>query len=265
MSLKNVFSNSGAKTLTIRFSQPADVPVLLDFYRNNRHPHVDYRGDALFTDRIESGRALVVFKPDGAIGMSSMSHPFNDPVTSSSRPRWAEIGSTVGSMDGLGLYPFVVATQVIEEFISRTPDDKIFACIYKSNPAVTDMLNKKVGWPIISPSADFALAVGEDPSTMGRLNWLHAESDSLRHQARIVIAILDKGFVENRKTGEKFALDVRNLSLANTTYRHLTELAYGRFGEMLEKAHPLPLQKARDTFDKYLNGARYFPEMHAKP
>lgn len=253
------------KSIRLRFSTAADIPAILAFYRDNRHPHVDDRGDDVFTHRAESGRTMIVFKPDGAIGMSSMSHPFDNPQDLNGKGAWTEIGSTLGNMDGLGLYPFIIATQVVEEFIQRTPGDKFFACIYKSNPAVTGMLNKKVGWPVIQPSLDFARAVGEQPETMDTINWLHAESDTLPHQARIVTAMLDKGFVEKKATQERLILDTSRLSLATTFRPHLDELAHGRFGEMLEKSNPLPLQQARKVFDKYLAGATYFPEMSAKP
>lgn len=258
-------SNNAAQSISLRFSTAADIPAILAFYRNNPHPHVDYRGDDIFTQRAESGRTILVLKPDGTIAMSSMSHPFDDPQDSNGKGAWTEIGSTLGSMDGFGLYPFIIASQVVEEFINRAPGDKFFACIYKDNQAVTAMLNKKVGWPLIQPRLDFARAVGEKPETMNTINWLHAQSDTIPHQARIVATMLDKGCVEKKGTQEKLVLDTSRLSLATTFRPQLDELAQGRFGEMLENSGPLPLQQARKAFDKYLAGATYFPEMSAKP
>lgn len=252
------FNTSSLPALTIRFSTPADVPAVLHFYQTNLHKNVDYRGDDIFADRTENGRTLLILNPDNTIGMASTSHPFD-------QNKKIEIGSTIRSgLDGLGLYPFVIASQVIHEFLERTPEECLFACIHKENADVVSMLHKKVGWNMTTPTQEFADAVGEG-NHINDLTWLRADTDTFAHQAKIVDTSINKGFVENKKTGEKFGLNLAHFSLATTFNHHLQELAHGRFGEMLKHAHPLPLAQARQSFENYLKGATYFPGMSPKP
>jgi hypothetical protein len=254
MSVQKNFSGAAEGSLTIRFSKPSDVPQVLKFYEDHRHPNVDHRGDDIFTDRTESGRALLVFTPDGAIGMSSMSHPMKGTGA-------VEIGSTLSPME-YRLYTFVIASQIIQEFLERTPEDRFFACIHKGNP-VTDILHKKVGWEYLTTTQDFADSVGEGPN-IDKLNWLHVPSNTLGHQARIVLDQIGKGYLEHKKTGERINLNLSGFSLATTFKRHVEELAGGRFGEMLEKSQPIPLKAARKALDDYQAGAQYFPQLSPK-
>lgn len=257
MMAKHIFNDTSLPALTVRFSMPADVPAVLQFYHANQHHNVDDRGDDVFADRTEKSRTLLVLKPDNTIGMSSMSHPFD-------QDKKIEIGSTRSRLDGLGLYPFVIASQIIHEFLERAPEECFFACVHKDNLAVTHMLNKKVGWHIVTPTREFADAIGEGDH-MDDLTWFRADTDTFAHQARIVAETIQKGYVENKKTGEKLRLDMSHFSLATTFNRHLNELAHGRLGEMMENARPLPVYQARQTFERYLAGATYFPEMSPKP
>lgn len=254
MSVQTDFSKAGQGSLTIRFSTPADVPAVLKFYNDNRHPNVDDRGDAVFVDRTESGRSLLVFKPDGELGMSSMSHPIGDTGI-------VEIGSTVSPIK-FGLYSFVIASQIVHEFLERAPDDCFFACVHKGSPVV-DILHKKVGWDMLNPTQDFADAVGEGP-TKDKYNWLHAPTNTLGHQARVVLEQINKGYAENKATGEKVKFDLSGFSLATTFKAHVEELAEGRFGEMLETAQPIPLKDARQALAQYQSGKQFFPEFQPK-
>lgn len=255
MSVQNQFGDAATGALTIRFSKQSDVPQVLKFYEDHRHPNVDDRGNDIFTDRTESGRALLVFTPDGEIGMSSMSHPMKGTGA-------VEIGSTLSPME-YRLYTFVIASQIIHEFLERTPEDCFFACIHKGNP-VTDILNKKVGWEYLTPTQAFADSVGEG-SNIAKLNWLHVPTNTLGHQARIVLEQIDKGYLEHKKTGARINLDLRGFSLAQEFRRHVEELAQGRFGEMLENSLPLPLKAARKALQDYQAGGEYFPQLTPKP
>ena len=255
MSIQNDFSKASQGSLTIRFSTPDDVPAVLKFYDDNRHPNVDDRGNDVFADRTETGRALLVFKPDGALGMSSMSHPIGDTGI-------VEIGSTMSPIK-FGLYPFVIASQIVHEFLERTPEDRFFACVHKGNPVV-DILHKKVGWDMLNPTQAFADAVGEGP-TKDKYNWLHAPSGTLGHQARLVLAQIDKGYAENKVTGEQVKLDLSGFSLATVFRDQVEELASGRFGEMLESARAIPLRDARRALEKYQGGTQFFPQFQPKP
>lgn len=242
--------------ITVRFSTASDVPAVLNFYQSNLHPDVDYRGDDIFTDRTKSGRTILILKPDATIGLASISHPHY-------KADVVEIGSTIGGINGVSLYPFVIASQIIYEFLERTPKETFLAMIHKTNHKVTNMLNNKVGWHMMTPTQDFANAVGEGEN-IPTLDWLRADSDTLAHQARIVSDVVQKGTLPNLKTGEDVKLDLSRFPLATTFASHVDALAHGRFGEMLEGSDHLPLVKARAALEKYLKGVTYFPEMSAK-
>lgn len=257
MSTTSQFNISSLPALTVRFSGPADVPAVLDFYHSNQHHNVDNRGDDVFTKRTEEGRAILILNPDNSIGMASMSHPMD-------QGKKIEIGSTRAQLEGFGLYPFVVASQIVHEFLERPAQECFFACIHLDNDSVTKMLNQKVGWQFMTPSQDFADAVGEG-ATKDTLRWLVASSDTFAHQARVASDAMAKGYVENRKTGEKLRLDLSAFSLAGAYQRHVHELAHGRFGEMLENAMPIPPAEARKAFENYMQGATYFSMLSPKP
>lgn len=251
MSAQQSFQAATQGSLTVRFSTPADVQPVLGFYAANRHHNVDFRGDDIFRDRTEQGRTILVLMPDDSIGASSMSHPVATPLDNGGTGSSTEIGSTLARVDGFGLYPFLIASQIVHEFLDKTPDGVFFACIHDTNTAVTTLLNKKVGWNIITPTQDFADAVGEG-ANINTLNWLSATTDTLAHQARIVLAQIDQGYVENRKTGQRLSLDVSGFALATAYRTELTELANGAFGKALEQAPAQNLLQARAALKQHM-------------
>lgn len=255
--MKNQFNIASLPALAVRFSGPSDIPAVLDFYHANQHHNVDNRGDDVLTRRTGEGRTILILKPDRSIGMASMSHPFD-------QGRKIEIGSTHAPLKDFGLYSFVVASQIIHEFLERPAPECFFAHIHQGNDPVINMLNQKVGWQFMTPTQDFAGAVGEG-QTMDTLRWLVAPSDTFPHQARIVENAMEKGYVENKKTRVKMRLDLSGFSLATTYQSHVQELASGRFGEMLEKSQPLPPAEVRKAFENYRQGATYFPMLSSKP
>ena len=240
------------RTLSVRFSVPEDVPAVLEFYNTNQHHNVDHRGDSVFKDRTEKGRTLLVLNPDRTIGMSSMSHPFEKSAS-------VEIGSTRSRLDGFGLYPFIIASQIIHEFIERPANGPFFACIHKDNVAVTTLLNKKVGWNMITPTQEFADSIGEGDN-INTLFWLHADTDTFSHQAKIVLDVIAEGRVKNKKTGESLALDLSSFSLANEHHQLVKELANGDFGKMLQKLMPQSPKTAREALARHMGGTLYLPE-----
>lgn len=249
----------------VRFSYPADTARVLQHYRDNPHPHVDYRGDAVFTDRIENGRTLLVMTGHDEIALASMAYDFNEPGHQGSHATWIELGSTVGAKDklrGFSMYPFAIASQVVHEFLTQPPADHFFACIYKSNPEVTKFLNTAVGWKFYDPDDAFIAVAGETPENAKNINWLQATTDTLPHQARVVLEVINKGYLENRKTGGKALLDLDEFVLANQYLALVQELAHGAFGRMLESCPPIPLAQTRDQFLIYMKSKGQAPAPH---
>lgn len=255
-----------ASPLTIRFSEESDAPVIYNFYLGNQHGDFDLRKPEVIQERAKTGQIIIVER-DGQTGMSSIGFAF----ASAAKPdqkAWSEIGATRSTLSGMSLYPFVIASQVIHEFLHQTPEDKFFANVYESNDAVRNLLTNIVGWKEFEPEDEILAAcktTKETPSSDRARIWYEATSDTLAHQARLVSEFIGKTHVENKKTQEKVPLDFGRFSLATIYKKHVEELAHGRFGEMLTDSQPLPLSQTRKAFENYLAGAKYFPELSPKP
>ncbi len=270
MSLQADFAGSkNNETLTVRFSTAADAPKIIDFYNAALHEHVDKRPDTVLWNRAGQGQVLMIEDSKGDLRASSIAYEFNktagrDPAFLST---WVEFGSTRSTLSGVSLYPFIVATQVIERFLAYPPEDKFIAAIYKDNQPVTDFLNKKVGWSFFTPDAELADAT-DLTKDLGKLNCLEAASTSLPHQARIVLDYMERGTtigLDNRKTGEKVMLDVRKLTLSKFWRSAVEEIAHGAFGKALEAGPPMPMGAARRLLEKHLNASICAPQPGLKP
>lgn len=267
MSLQSDFEQSDKpqndNTLTVRFSTAADAPKVIDFYYNTRHQHVDKRPDSLLRERTEKGQVLLVLDSKGELKASSIAYDFNraaQPETDFPGV-WVEIGSTRSTLSGVGLYPFIVASQVMERFFAHPPQEKFIAAIFKDNQPVTDFLHKVVGWSPFTPDKECADAA-DLTKELHKVNCLEANSTSLPHQARIVLDFIERGTNEgllNKKTGERVKFDLSGFTLAHFWRPVLEELAHGAFGKMLESTAPMPLGKARQLLDEYLSAKVFAP------
>jgi hypothetical protein len=240
-------------SLRIRFSQAADTGKIADFYKDNSHAHVDQRQAELLRSRIESGCVFMVEDETGKLGMASVSYEFNRKA--GEPPVWTEIGSTRSVLAGVGLYPFVVASQVVHEFLTRTPEDSFFAGVYKDNQPVTDLLSKKVGWSIYNPPAEMA-KITDLEKDLAKLNCMESASRNIPQQARLVLEYIERGTKEglmNKKTGARVKLDLSEFPLANELRPLLEELAHGAFGKQLETEPRAPLGETRKRFEAYLS------------
>lgn len=257
MSLQSDFKQND-NTLTMRFSTAADAPKVIDFYYNTRHQHVDKRPDALLRERTEKGQVLLVLDNKGELKASSIAYDFNRAAQGGKDfpGTWVELGSTRSTLSGVGLYPFIVASQVMERFLSHPPQEKFIAAIFKDNQPVTDFLHKVVGWSPFAPEKDCADAA-DLTKELHKVNCLEATSASLPHQARIVLDFIERSTTEgllNKKTGERVKFDLSGFTLANFWRPLLEELAHGAFGKMLESTPPMPLAAARQLLENHLNG-----------
>ena len=178
------------------------------------------------------------------------------------QPRWIEIGSTIGLQDktakpndlmkGLNLYPFIIASQTMHEFIAHTPQDFVLANVYDDNPAVMTMLNQKVGWNFFEPEADILKACKDTKIDTGQQKaqrkWLRATPDTLPHQARLILSVIDTGNgqgIENKKTGARVLLNTHDFSLAQEFRKTVEAIAYGSVSHILEQNSDMDMNSAR--------------------
>lgn len=227
----------------VTFSSEWDVDEVLAYYGSNKHQHVDDRDPDQLTQEVTDGRLLLIRAEGELVAASSA---FNYSVEKGqASPSWIEIGATRATLGGFGFYPFIIASQVMEECFERPPEGYIFANIYEDNAAVRGLLGKKTGWD--------EFIVADDPDlegTYSRKNdackqemsswiWLRSTPNCMPHQAEIVRSVIQEGGFWNRKDPEhpKFlAVDFSDFSLATPdAIRKLDILAEGDFSDFLSK------------------------------
>jgi hypothetical protein len=259
MSLKNMFENTEsdapARRLKVRFSEAADSGALVDFYKQNRHQHVDDRPSEKIAATANAGRTFMITDEKDDIAAASCAYDYPHPLDDSGETHWTEIGSTRAQLSGLGVYPFIIASQVIYDFLSSPPKDHFFASIYNDNLPVADFLENKVGWDRFVPDDDLIDASGERAS-LDKLVWLKAESHTLPHQARLVLEFMDKAGGEgiiNKKTGERTCFDFSQFPLANRFRAAVETLATGDFANAIEAAPPIGKKELRERLTAHQN------------
>lgn len=224
----------------VSFSSEHDVDAVLTYYAENRHEHVDERDSGQLAQEAIDGRILLIRAEGDIVAASSA---FNYSVEKGQDPSWVEIGATRATMKGFSFYPFIIASQVMEECLQRPPEDYIFANIYADNGAVRHLLGNKTGWDEFEVASDPRLE-----STYSRKNdaerhemsswvWLRSTPNCLPHQAGIVRDVINEGGLWNRKDPEhpkKLDLDLSGFSLARPDARaKLDILAEGAFSDFL--------------------------------
>lgn len=174
---------------SVGFSTASDITEVLRFYDENQHEHVDARDPVELEQEATDGRLLLIRKEGDIVAASSA---FNYSVEKGAPPSWVEIGATRVALNGYGFYPFIIASQSLEEVIRGTPEDYLFANIYADNEAVKHLLGVKTGWDNFLVSDDPTLEAtysrkkNVTPEEMNTWAWLRSPASRLPHQARIV-------------------------------------------------------------------------------
>jgi hypothetical protein len=244
---------SPRERLTLAFSRAADLPDVLTYYKANRHDAVDIRKADVTENAVKTGRFLLVRDSKNNLRAGSATYDFAT-ASGSDKRAWAEMGTTRATLPGFSLYQFMISAQVIREFLVNTPTDRFFAIIDHDNDAVIKRLYQ-TGWKDFTPPQHLidALEATKDWHTDNPVVWRNATSDTLPHQARTVLAQINKGKLVNPRTGAEADLDFSQFPLANELRPHLEALAHGPFADMLEKTPHLGLKAARILLEQHLN------------
>lgn len=270
MFLKKFFgwrSTPQEPSLTIRFTTAADQQRVLNFYTENQHEAVYQRKADLWNERTSNGRVIIAEDADNNIGFSSIAYDFYD----DGKIKWVEFGSTTGQQNpekepyklikGLNLYPSIIASQTIHEFLDQTPEDKFIASIFETNKPVINMLHNKVGWNFFTPDPNIVKAKnttkddGNEHALQEKELWLEASPDTLPKQAQAVLDMIDKGTSEglyNKKTDTYIQLDVSSFSLANEFRTAVEAIASGPVADYFKQNPQMSLRDARDYLEKHL-------------
>lgn len=243
--------------LKVRFSSASDAGKAIDFYENEQHQHVDRRPDDVLSARAKAGQILMIEDAQGTLKAASISYDFNRAATdrATGPATWIEIGSTRSTLSGIGLYPFIIASQVMERFLNDPPEETFIAAIFRDNMPVTNFLNKVVGWSLFEPKRECSDAA-DITKELDKIYCLEAPTTSLPHQARIVLDFIeraDSGRIKNKKTGETVTFDFSDFSLAGKLKPLLQELGYGTTAHALETGAPIPMHQARQLLERHFS------------
>ncbi len=251
---------SAGSRMIMRFSGRDDVDGIIMFYRDHCHHHVSVRKEELIESHASAGQFLLGFDQRGGIIASSA--VYNYFVKGDrDRPSYQEVGSTLfgDNARGFGLYPFFIASQVIEAFINKPPFNGIIAAIYDSSPVGRDLLVPQVGWKTIDPTPDivevFENTRSPEHTNEGRLIWYGSKSQCLPKQARIVLDWIDKGKAFNNKTRAVMNIDFSQFPLAGELNAYVQEIANGQFRTDLESVEysDKPLAQVGSELFKRMN------------
>lgn len=265
MTLKEKFHTNKENHLVVKFSEPCDQQRVFNFYQQNIHKHVDKRKADVWNERTKDGRVIIVEDNEEHLGFLSVAYDFEH----DGKVKWIEFGSTMNQQDpnkkpyelikGITLYPSIIASQTIHEFLNNTPEDKFIANIYEDNQAVIYMLNERTGWKFFEPEDDILKAC---KATKGDVNqhgakrlWLESTTDTLPHQARLLLDFIDSGTTTglfNKKSQKHIKLDVSKFSLANEFRTAVEALAFGPLAEKLENSPHIGMAKARELLEQHL-------------
>lgn len=265
MFLKKVFdyfSKAKKPSLKVRFSQAADVNNILQYYKDNQHQHVHIREAEWYASHARKGQYLLGLENDGNIIASTGTYDYivngDGDGDVDGKPSYYELGSTSfkpGKGTGYNLYPFFIASQVVQAFLEHPPKEMCIANVYDDSPVGKKMLVPIVGWKEIQPSEDilakFKSSKSADHTNNNPMTWYGTPTDTIPHMARIVLDFLNKGEVTNKKTGDVLKLDVSDFSLAQD-FRHAVEmLAHGPVANHLENNPHMGMKAAREYLENH--------------
>ena len=260
--VKSAF-NWKSKSLSMRFSTAADLKKVVGFYTANKHDDVDMREMAKTEKAVKDGRFLLMLDRSSGLYGGSAGYDY---AAYGADNFWTEFGTTRTKQDGLGvpknemvphniLYPYIVASQVVYEFLTRPPQDRFFANIYENNTAVMYLLKDLVGWKDFAAEQKLVDMVAEfdNPDCDKAYVWLGCSSDTLPRQARLVMKLLETKELAYKKADGTVKLDLSKFPLANEWRPYVEALASGEFSEMLESNPHVGLAETRKLLESYVH------------
>jgi len=216
------------RVMRLRFSRKCDVERLTEYYGENTHENVYVRDPAVLRERIESGAAIILEDDQGHIHGASISYPITLEKGGETCHVWSELGSTRITLNGFGLYPYMVAAQTLQGFMVEPPYNCFVAEVDVDNAAVIGLLHGKLQWPeydapkSLTDKMEDSVKEGEE---IVPVNWYHCGPETLQHQAQVVKKLVDNPVLVNKKTGETIELDLSQFQLANAFKPALEQLA----------------------------------------
>lgn len=241
-----------AGTLTLRLSGPADRDAVYEFHRRAAHRHLDLRRRSVLEASAARGGVLVLEQEGAVCGISASYDLLPD---AAGVPRWVEVGST-RLVAGLGLYEFLIATQLVHEFLTRPCRDAYLGAVAASHRSVTQQRLRAAGWrPLVAPpemlSADRDTI--EAPCDGGApVLWFQLLSSALPGRARSVLEFLeraDQGLVAGGRGGEALGVDLSGLPVAGELKPLVERLASGPLAALLEGSPDMGMAEARALLD----------------
>lgn len=248
--------------LRFHFSGAADLPNVKSYYASNRHNNVDIRKDDITEQAVKNGRFILVDQKDGTLHAGSAAYDFADPDDDTEPRQWIELGTTRATLPGYGLYPYLISSQVVYDFLDKPPKDRFVAIVDDNNPSVRHLLGVKTGWKefTASPELETALHQTKSWSSNDPYKWFGATTDTLPHQARLVLDLINKTELVHKNGQDRHFLDFSDFPLANQFRKAVEFLANGPVANHLENNPHMGMAKARDYLEKHMKGQLKSPQ-----
>lgn len=262
MTISSAFNSANSalpvERISPRFSEKRDTDKIIAYYEANTHEHVHVRKRDWIEHHAEKGQFLIFETQEGEIIASSAAYDYVAKGDGPDSPSYYEIGSTnfAPKGRGYGLYPFVIASQVIDAFLRIPPGKNFIANVYDDSPVGRKMLVPKAGWSQDNVSKDvldkFYQTKSPSNDNGTSMSWYAAKSSSLPHQARLVLSEMRRSLWLH-KSGEKgIELDFSKFDLAKEHYQTLLMLAYSDFAFSLERNPDRDLEQTRRDFQEFM-------------
>lgn len=194
--------------------------------------YVVKRDKATFDSTIAGGRAAFLYDTaTGAVQTLSMAYHVHDKT--SGEHKHTEIGTSITTLAGFKSAQVIVAALTLREWWEHEPSGLIVTEILPDNAPSLGVYRDKMGWQLVSDEAtrDELFTLCNEiiaPEDQGRdALWLCCSASVLPKMAQILLDYLDSGALENKRSGDKIALDLSALEEIGLTRRNLRAIARG--------------------------------------
>lgn len=242
ISLKLAFSGSADRQRIGKLFAPATKSKI------DPHNFVVKREKDVFEHAIDRSHVAFLFNlHSGAV--KTLSFAYDVRKDQRSTHLHTEIGTSLASLGGYKTAQIVISALTLNEWWNTPPQKKIVTEILPENVPSLNAY-KKLGWvEIDAPDLTHELHVlcneSIAPEDKGRQTvWFEANQKTLQKMAQVLLEYMDKGYVENKHTGDRIPVDLSAMFATGLTKEHLKAIARGHTNRrLLEMTYDPPEPK----------------------
>lgn len=212
------------------------------------HHYVVKREQDVFNRAIDRGHVAFLFNThSGAV--KTLSFAYDVRGHRNGAQLHSEIGTSLASLGGYKTAQIVISALTLNEWWNTPPQRKIVTEILPENVPSLNAY-KKLCWQEITDEAlthELHVLCNESiaPEDKGRQTvWFEANEKTLQKMAQVLLEHMDKGYVENKHTGDRIPIDLSPMFDTGLTREHLKAIARGHTNRrLLEMTYDPPEPK----------------------